>query len=402
MAADPATTRVLVVSLAPYRFATRARKAARTLAAVADVVYLAPSGVGRTSHWDVPRRTRIDGVRVIQVPVAAARNEPTRANQAVNLVRSYLPALGRLVREALRTPADVVFVNDPPLALVGWLHRRRFGSALVVDVHERPGMVTAGGSLFAAFSRSELGLLRRIAPITALATVATYSDLDVVRGLGFSRVTQLRNAPLRDWRAAYRPPPPRQDRPFRLVLIGSVFEGRGYELLLEAMALATAEVDATLDVFGPGRESYLRSLQELAERLGLGERVRWRGRLATDEVSAAYLDADAGLVLYEPSDPGNDGLSNKILECVASGRPVIATDLPENRRFVEANGCGWLTGMAPAQIAATIAAAARSPDLDEIGDRCRRLAEGGLAWETDFAPVTELVTGARDAQRSQP
>lgn len=394
---DPGSRRVLVVSLAPYRYATRARKAARSLTEVAEVHYLAPAAVGRTGHWDEPGRRQVDGIDVLQVPVPTPRSEPTPVNQVVNLTRSYLPALARLTRQALRTPADVVFVNGPPLAVVGWLHHRRFGSVLVLDIHERPGMVTTRGSLFSVFARGEQRMLRRLSAAAAMATVATHADVDLVRSLGFARVVHLRNAPLDSWRAPYRPPDARDGRPLRLVLIGSIFEGRGYEALLEALARASQRVSVTLDLYGPGRESYLAQLRALSQRLGVADLVSWRGRLGTEEVSAAYLAADIGLVLYDPANPGNDGLSNKILECVSSGRPVIATDLPENRRFVTTTGCGWLTRMSADEVAATIVRAASGSELDEVTARCRDLAGGALTWETDFAPVSALVT-AQDRQ----
>ncbi len=391
MPAPEPSPRVLVISLAPYRYATRARKAARTLSEIATVSYLAPAAVGRTGHYDSPGRTQVDGIDVIQVPLRIPRSEPTHRNQMINLVRSYLPALIRLSRHAWRTPADVVFVNGPPLAAVGYLHKRKHHSELVLDIHERPGMVTTRGSLFSLFSRFERGMLRRVSGSARLATVATTADVDVVRRLGFDEVIQLRNAPLNTWRARYTPAPPRDGRPLRLVLIGSVFEGRGYELLLEAVALAAKQVDLELALYGPGRESYLVQLRAMADRLRIADKVSWRGQLSSDEVSQAYLDADVGLVLYETDNPGNDGLSNKILECVASGRPVIATDLPENRRFVESVGCGWLTAMTPRAVADTIVRTSTSPDFEAVVGRCAELSDGRLTWESDFAPIVALV-----------
>lgn len=58
-----------------------------------------------------------------------------------------------------------------------------------------------------------------------------------------------------------------------------------------------------------------------------------------------------GTALYENVDAANDSLSNKIFECVVSGRPVIASDLSENRRFVQENEVGWLTDVAAGDLA---------------------------------------------------
>ena len=111
--------------------------------------------------------------------------------------------------------------------------------------------------------------------------------------------------------------------PLVLVAIGFVFEGRGYEILLDALAQVSVTSNVRLRVVGPGRPDYLEALRNRAEDC---RSKMWIvvGTVESADVSRHYLDGHVGLVLYEPGDPGNDGLSNKILECVASGRPVIA------------------------------------------------------------------------------
>jgi hypothetical protein len=70
------------------------------------------------------------------------------------------------------------------------------------------------------------------------------------------------------------------------------------------------------------------------------------------------LVRELGVALYEPTDAGNDSLSNKILECVSTDRPVLAGDLPENRRFVVDNKVGWLTSVTAEDIAESLVARA--------------------------------------------
>ncbi len=73
---------------------------------------------------------------------------------------------------------------------------------------------------------------------------------------------------------------------------------------------------------GPQRES----LAQLAAELGLGERVRFAGFVQQDELRA--LEASAHLFLH-PSEVGADGdregVPNALLEAMASGLPVCAT-----------------------------------------------------------------------------
>ena len=146
-----------------------------------------------------------------------------------------------------------------------------------------------------------------------------------------------------------------------------------------------------LDIYGFARESYLRSLQALVFELGIEDRVTWRGRLHMEEVSNAYLGAHLGLVLYEASDPGNDGLSNKIFECVSTGRPVLAGDLPENRSFVKDNDVGWLAEMSVVGLATALCKIAAENDLDPISRHCRHLGDNELNLDTEFTLVTDFV-----------
>ena len=116
-------------------------------------------------------------------------------------------------------------------------------------------------------------------------------------------------------------------------------------------------------------------------------RARW-----THRTSEAYLGGQIGLALYEQDDAGNDSLSNKILECVSSGRPVLAGDLPENRRFLTEQEIGWLTAVNAAGISeAFVHIAGRSSLLAPLALTCRRLGDQQLNWEREFTKVVMAV-----------
>lgn len=253
-----------------------------------------------------------------------------------------------------------------------------------MDVNERPGAKTVQGSVTTLLARVEPTVVKLIGRYADRITTATASDREMLAAqFPSKKVRLLRNVPLSTWRARYTKP--LASKPLRLVTVGSVFEGRAFEILINAISIARSSgTDVTLDIFGAGRNEYIETLLELVNSLELGDSVKLHGRISGDQVSAAYLTGDVGLALYEQSSEANDGLSNKILECVSTGRAVIAGDLPENRRFVTENRVGWLTDVTPEALAVTICNVADSNEILSKAETCRALGDAELSWEKEF------------------
>ncbi|MBV2262684.1 MAG: glycosyltransferase family 4 protein [Thauera sp.] len=95
----------------------------------------------------------------------------------------------------------------------------------------------------------------------------------------------------------------------------------GNDTALRAFArLCAAWPDARLTIAGSGPEAA--TLDALAQALGIAERVRFAGRLDREQMAALYRDAD---LMLNPSRV--DNMPNAILEALASGLPVVTTDV---------------------------------------------------------------------------
>ena len=71
-------------------------------------------------------------------------------------------------------------------------------------------------------------------------------------------------------------------------------------------------------------------LRELVEQLGLNDRVDFLGHLDGEPaLAAAYQRADLYVTVSE-----SDGASVALLEAMACGLPVVATDIPANREWL--------------------------------------------------------------------
>lgn len=138
------------------------------------------------------------------------------------------------------------------------------------------------------------------------------------RGAGFTRLVRIPNG--------VALPPAEPVRPAgsgpTLLFLGRLQHAKGADLLLEAMPEVP---DATLLIAGTGPDEA--ALRAQVDALGLGKRVRFLGR--RNDV-AGLLHGATAFVLPSRSE----GLSNALLEALASGAPVVASAIGPNREVL--------------------------------------------------------------------
>ena len=100
---------------------------------------------------------------------------------------------------------------------------------------------------------------------------------------------------------------------------------------LEVAITALQKVPGTLAIIGTG--SCEAKWKLLAAQLGVSSRIHWLGRCSDSQLRAAYRCATA---LWFPSNARNEGFGIVQVEAMASGCPVINTDLPHS-------GVAWVS-----------------------------------------------------------
>ena len=145
----------------------------------------------------------------------------------------------------------------------------------------------------------------------------------------------------------YRDPvPPRT--PLRVLAVGRLVEKKGFDHLVRAVAsLAADGMPCTLRIVGDGELA--EPLRALVAGLGVGAGVELVGARSQAELVEELAWAD---VLAAPcvvgADGNADGLPTVILEAMASGLPVVATDvtgIPEAVHPAGLDGAGAATGV---------------------------------------------------------
>jgi glycosyltransferase involved in cell wall biosynthesis len=220
--------------------------------------------------------------------------------------------------------------------------------------------------------------VRKVAPIElarrarrAACVIACNQDAaHVVREMDAQPVLVPHGVDLR--RFAPAPLPPRG--PLHLLAVGRCVEKKGFSVLIEAVAKLDVCFDLRIVGDGPLRAS----LEDSVGALGLAGRVRFDGPLTHRDLPAAYAAADAVVVpSVEDASGDRDGLPNVVLEAMASGRPVVASEIAAIGTAVRDRETGLLVapGDAPA-LCAAIERVARDRSLaQDMGRAAHALVE---------------------------
>jgi glycosyltransferase involved in cell wall biosynthesis len=180
----------------------------------------------------------------------------------------------------------------------------------------------------------------------------------------------------------------------RLLAVGRLVEKKGFSTLLEALALL-ADIDLDLTIVGDGPDRA--ALESQIARLGLGNRVTLRGRATHAELPGSYCDAEVVVVPSVVDSRGDrDGLPNVVLEAMACGRPIVASDVAAIASAITSEVDGVLVAPADAGALADAIRAVASDPLrrDALGAAARHTAEQRFELDRCSRRFSELLTDA--------
>lgn len=279
-----------------------------------------------TVHWPDDTRIRERLIRTLssEFAVVYASREPGPHDDSG--LHSVVLAGGRLRRNlaalvlALRSQWDLLILHDPetlPLGLLARLVRRR---PVVFDVHEDyPAVAYTRGwvppwlrRVLASASKWALRMAERTLTITLAEP-------------GYRRLFAADHPVFPNYPDTSAYPPVRQERNSEAVYLGDATIPRGVDAAVEACARAGIRLRLI------GRVS-----PEVEATLGAHQQtVLVVGTLSNPDAIARVSEAALGLVPLRDAPNYRDSQPTKLLEYLALGLPVVASDLPGTRRLVE-------------------------------------------------------------------
>jgi glycosyltransferase involved in cell wall biosynthesis len=160
----------------------------------------------------------------------------------------------------------------------------------------------------------------------------------------------------------------------------------GIPVLLEAFSRAY-EKAPSLRLMLLGSGSLAPEIEKFVSSRGLSRAVVMPGQVAHERLPDVFRCADVYV-----SCTYSDGTSISLLEALATGLPVVVTDVPGNREWVEEGTNGWLAppGDSEAFARALVLASARREQVPAMRLANRRLAETKADWNRNF----EMLLGA--------
>jgi len=170
-----------------------------------------------------------------------------------------------------------------------------------------------------------------------------------------------------------------------VLYVGNLEHYQGVDLLLAGFAEVDTGLDIHLVLIGGGA-SELELYQDQAHTLGISKRVHLLGPRPVSQLGEYLVQAD---ILVSPRLKGVN-TPMKIFSYLASGRSIIATDIPSHTQVLDAS-CALLVDPTPAAIAQGLGRLATDAALREgMGKTGQSLARSRYSLARFQATVNEL------------
>lgn len=274
--------------------------------------------------------------------------------------------------------ADCYHFHDPELIPVAYALKQATGACIIYDMHEDyrwHGPVE--GRLLRALERWCFRWVDHV-------VLAESSYRSIVAG------TDVATTFIGNYMRPYDDtPPPRRTgmaSPVRLLYTGVVARSRGLFHMIDLVRrIAGMDEAATLNIVGVCN---LPNQRHRAERMirqhGLDSHIRrigWDAYVPASTMTSHYRWADVGLALFDPDPNYVRSMPTKFYEYLYYGLPIVCSDFPRWRQFIERHHCGAV--VPPGDTAAAQAVLHRwraNPDRYRVLSDAARAAASQYAW----------------------
>lgn len=184
----------------------------------------------------------------------------------------------------------------------------------------------------------------------------------------------------------FHPPVIDAEQDETIIMVGRLIPRKQFDLAIASFAIARAQLPSFhLLIVGDGPEKG--RLQQIAQSSGVGDAVEFRG-VVTDRKEMARLYRHARLYAHLSI---NEGMSNTMLEAMASGLPCLVRATAGMEELMRGNGV-VLTNTTATKIAdKMVAMVSHQRGGERQGEQSRRIAES-LSWQKVASAYEVIVS----------
>lgn len=284
----------------------------------------------------------------------------------------------RLLNFAKRVKPDVIHAHSPFFftSMAAVSVARTLNVPIVLTIHL--GNVDSEGWMARLYERLVCRRLIRNATIVTAVSQDAANHAKVLTGRKCRVIPN--GVDLVRFHPASTPPP----MPFHVVFVGRMMPNKGPQYLLEAMA----QVPNARCMFA-GDGPMLGALKRRTAQLGLDQRVTFLG--ACDFIPELLQSAH---ILVRPSS--TEGMPLVVLEAMATGIPVLATDVGGTRELIAGDhAAGWFVKRDANDIAFFLKSLVNNPLMAQrVGEAGRRFVEKYHSWDSIIRQYEEVYVKA--------
>jgi len=397
--------RVAMVTHSVYRRDNRIIRYAEALTEAGHEVEV----LGLRSDPGLPRSDTFNGVRLHRLHDRFSKREKGPWPILKSTLAFFCKAAVHLTREHRRRPYDLIHVHNVPDSLV-WaaLYPRLRGARVILDIHDILPEFFCG-----RFGYSDRSLLFRFLCWIERLSAACADHIIVSNHLWHATYVArtgtadrssvfVNHVNLNVFRPELRAARQPGDAPV-LIFPGGLQEHQGLDIAIRALPeIRRRFPGAELHIYGDGpmRETW----EALARSLGLDGAVRFHPPVPVHEIARIMAEADVGVVPKRADSFGNEAYSTKIMEFMALGVPVVASETRIDRYYFGDDLVRFFPSGDPRALAAAVV------EVLEDVEGTRRRVERALAyaraesWEVkkhDYLALVNRLCGRSDSQRRE-
>jgi glycosyltransferase involved in cell wall biosynthesis len=303
---------------------------------------------------------------------------------------ALMPGLFRALSQFARPAILHVHAAQAYVPEIAYAVHHRHGLPYIVHLHIDVGPSGPAGFLLKAYKPLVLGRVLRAAAFVVVFTEDQRAAVAQRYRLDPAHVVVVPNGVSEDFFS--NEPRALPNRP-KLLFVGRLAAQKNVPLLLEALDGVSERFDTVL--VGDGELEV--SLRSMVEARGL-QNVLFHGRADGESLRRLYREAD---VFVLPSE--REGMPLVLLEALAMGLPVVATDIPGTRDVIQngSNGALAAPGDARAFRAALLHVTSDPAQYRRMSQTSRALADR-YSWDsvaTKFDALYDMALGAHERDR---